>query len=151
MAELIQATKVYYSTIEGFVTGDSLLLNLRCVADHMKREHHIYIFGGEGFFHMENEEVCGDTLMNSYWEELFGKVEELLHATDDPDYYCMHIRAIIQYSSDGRQRFLRLHVIKRVIEAMSSSSVSGCASTLVNFPTTTGEESRGDISICVEL
>ena len=94
------------------------------------------VFGGEGFLHMENEEACGDTLMNCHWEELIGKLEELLHSTDDPDNYGMHIRQIIQYSSDGEQRFLRLHVIKRVqgvIEAMSSSDVSGCASTLVDF------------------
>ncbi len=99
----------------------------------------MYVFGGEGFLHMENEEACGDSLMNGHWEELIGKVEELFDATDDPDNYRMHIRAIIQYSSDGRQRlnsFLRLHVIKcvqGVIEAMSSSSASGCASALVDL------------------
>ena len=77
--------------------------------------------------------------MNGHWEELIGKVEELLHATDDPDNYHVHIEAIIQYSSDGRQHFesfLRLHVRKRVqgvIKAMSSSSPSGCASTLVDL------------------
>jgi len=117
----------------------------------MKRERDMYVFGGEGFLHMENE----DTLMNGHWEELFGKGEELLHATHDPDNYCMHIRAIIQYSSDGRQRLeSKLHVIKcvqGVIEAMSSSDASGCASTLVDFQQTTGEEGRLDISICVEL
>jgi len=51
--------------------------------------------------------------MNGYWEELIGKVEELLHATDHPDNYRMHIQYIIQFSSDGLQRlksFLRLHV-----------------------------------------
>jgi len=113
MAELIQATKVYYSTVEGFVTGNPLLLNLRYMADHMKRERHMYVFGGEGFLHMENEEACGDTLMNGHWEELIGKVEGLLHATDDPDNCYMHIRAIIQYSSDSRrfESFLRLYVI----------------------------------------
>ena len=68
MAELIQATKVYYSTVEGFVTSDPPLLNLRRVADHMKRERHMCVFGGEGFLHMENEETCGDTLMNVDWE-----------------------------------------------------------------------------------
>ena len=66
-------------------------------------------------------------------------VEELLHATDDPDNYRMHIQYIIEYSSDGQQRlesFLRLHVIKCVqdmIEAMSSSSASGCALALVDL------------------
>ena len=38
MAELIQATKAYYSTSEGFVTSDPLLLNLRHVAGHITRE-----------------------------------------------------------------------------------------------------------------
>ena len=50
--------------------------------------------------------------MNGHWEELFGKVEELLHATDHPDDYRMLIQEIIRWSSDGRQRlesFLRLH------------------------------------------
>jgi len=92
---------VYYLTVEGFVTGNPLLLNLRYMADYMKREHHMYIFGSEDLLHMENEEAHGDTLMNGHWEELFGKVEKLLHATDDPDYYCMYIQAIIQYSSDS--------------------------------------------------
>jgi len=133
MAELIQAIKVYYSTVEGFVTSDPLLLNLRRVAGHIMRERGMYnlsILVG----------ACGDTLMNGHWEELFGKVEELLHGTDDPDNnYHMHIRHIIQFSSDGRQRlesFLRPHVIEcvqGVIEAMSSSSASGCASALVDL------------------
>jgi len=35
--------------------------------------------------------MCGDSLMNGHWEELIGKVKELLHATDDPDNYRMHI------------------------------------------------------------
>ena len=39
--------------------------------------------------------------MNGHWEELFGKVEELLHATDDPDNYHMLIKSMIWYSSDG--------------------------------------------------
>ena len=42
--------------------------------------------------------------MNGHWEELFGKVEELLYATDDPDNYCILIKSIIQYSSDGYQQ-----------------------------------------------
>ena len=70
--------------------------------------------------------------MNGHWEALFGKVEELLHATDDPHNYRMLIQRIIEWSSDGEQRlesFLKLHVIKcvqGVIKAMSSSSASGC-------------------------
>ena len=38
VGELVQATKVYYSTVEEFVTGDPLLLNLRHVAGHITRE-----------------------------------------------------------------------------------------------------------------
>ena len=44
---------------------------------------------------MENEETCGDTLMNDYWKELIRKVEELLHATEYPHNYCMYIQYII--------------------------------------------------------
>ena len=131
-AELVQATKAYYLTVEGFVTSDPLLLNLRRVAGHIERERGMYNLGilvG----------ACRDTLMNGHWEELIRKGEELLHATDDPDNYRMHIQAIIEYTSDGRQRlksFLRPHVIEcvqGVIEAMSSSSASGCASALVDL------------------
>jgi len=43
MAELIQAKKVYYSTVEGFITSDPPLLNLRRMVDHMKRERHMYL------------------------------------------------------------------------------------------------------------
>jgi len=117
MTELTQATKAYYSTVEGFVTGDPLLLNLRRVAGHIKRERDMYVFGGGGVLDWKNGEACGDTLMNGHWEELFGKVEELLHATDHPHNYPMHIRHIIQFSSDGLQRlksFLRLHMRKCV-------------------------------------
>jgi len=139
MAELIQATKAYYSTVEGFVTSDPLLLNLRRVAGHIMRENEMYNFDDGGILERKNGEACVDSLMNGHWEELIGKVEELFHATDDPDNYHVHIRRIIQYSSDGRQRlesFLTPHVIKcvqGVIEAMSSSSASGCASALVNL------------------
>ena len=137
MAECIQATKAYYSTVEGFVTSDPLLLNLRRVVGHIMREFDMYDIGG--ILRRETGQVCGDILMNGHWEELFGKLEELLHATDDPDNYRMHIQAIIEYTSDGRQRlksFLRPHVIEcvqGVIEAMSSSSASGCASALVDL------------------
>ena len=139
MAELIQATKAYYSTVEGFVTSDPLLLNLRRMAGHIMREHDMYVFRGRNDLGWKNEEACGDTLMNGHWEKLIRKGEELLHATDDPDNYCMHIRRIIQYSSDGEQRLeslLRPHVIKcvqDVIEAMSSLGASGCASALVDL------------------
>jgi len=138
MAELVQATKAYYSTVEGFLTSDPLLLNLRRVAGHIMRERGMYNFDGGGVFD-KNREACGDTLMNGHWEELFGKVEELLHATHDPDNYHVHIQETIEYTSDGRQRlesFLRLHVIEcvqGVIEAMSSSSASGCALALVDL------------------
>jgi len=49
------------------------------------------------------EKACGDSLINEHWEELFGKVEELLHATDDLDNYHMHIQHIIWYTSDSQQ------------------------------------------------
>jgi len=136
MAELIQATNVYYSTVEGFVTSNPLLLNLRCVAGHIMRECDMYNIS---FLSRKNMEAYADTLMNGHWEELFGKVEELLHATDDPDNYHMHIKAIISWSSDGRQyfkSFLRLHMRKRVqgvIKVMSSLSASGCALALVDL------------------
>ena len=140
MTGLIQATKTYYSTVEGFLTGDPLLLNLRRVAGHITRERDMYVFRGGNVLERKNREACGDTLMNGHWEEFFAKGEELLHATDDPDNYHVLIQQIIRYTSDGLQRlesFLRLHVIKcvqDVIEAMSSSSgASGCASTLVDL------------------
>ena len=140
IAELVQATKAYYSTVEGFVTSDPLLSNLRRVAGHIARERDMYVFGGGDVLAWENMGACGDTLMNGHWEELIGKVEELFDATEHPDNnYRMLIRQIIRYSSSGFQRlesFLRLHVRKRVlgvIEAMSSSSASGCASALVDL------------------
>jgi len=139
MAELIQATKVYYSTVEEFVTSDPLLLNLRRVAGHITREGGLYDFNGGDDLCEKNTGMCADTLMNGHWEELIGKVEELLHATDHPHNYRMHIEAIISWSSDGQQRlvsFLRLHVRKRVqgvIKTMSSLGASGCASALVDL------------------
>ena len=139
MAELIQATKVYYLTVEGFVTSDPLLLNLGRVAGHIIRERDMYDFAGGSFLGDKNGGVCADTLINGHWEELIGKAEELLHATDHPDNYCRLIQQIILSSSDSFQRlndFLRLHLIKcvySVIETMSSSSTSGCASTLVDL------------------
>ena len=147
MTELTQATKAYYSTVEGFLTGDPLLLSLRRMAGHIMRERGVYDIGG--VLDRKNGEACGDTLMNGHWEEFFGKVEELLHATDHPDdNYRMHIRPIIRYNSDGRQRlesFLQLHVIKYVlgvIEAMSSSSASGCASALLDLQQRLGNRAK---------
>ena len=136
MAELIQATEVYYLTVEGFLTSDPLQLNLRHVAGHIMRECGMYDFSGGYILREKNGKACVDSLMNGHWEELFGKGEELLHVTDNPDNYGMLIQPIISWSSDGQQQFesfLRPHVIKcvqRVIEAMSSSSASGCASAL---------------------
>jgi len=149
MAEVIQATNVYYSTVEGFVTGDPLLLNLGRLAGHIERERDMYVFRGGGVLVWENVEACVDTLMNGHWEELFGKGEELLDATDHSDNnYRMLIQLIIQFSSDGEQRlksFLRLHVIKcvqGVIKAMSSSSASGCASALVDLQQRLGDKTE---------
>ena len=87
MAELVRATKAYYSTVEGFVTSDPLLLNLRRVAGHITRERDMHNFGGGDVLHMENGDACANTLMKGHWEELHGKVEELFNATDDPDNY----------------------------------------------------------------
>jgi len=100
MAELVQTTKAYYSTVEGFVTSDPLLLNLRRVAGHITRERGMYV----RVLDWKNVEACGDTLMNGHWEELIGKVEELIYATDDPDNYHMLITAIIDCNFDGEQR-----------------------------------------------
>jgi len=83
------------------LTSDPLLLNLRRVAGHITRERNIYDFNGGFDLYEKNMGTCGDTLMNGHWEEFFGKAEELLYATDDPDNYCVHIQYIIQFSSDG--------------------------------------------------
>jgi len=99
IAKLVQATKVYYLTVKVFVTSDLLLLNLRCVAGHITRECHIYVFGGR--VTATNIKAHRDTLKNSYWRELIWKVEKLLYATDNLDNYCMHIQYIILYTSDG--------------------------------------------------
>ena len=79
MSDLIQATKAYYSTVEGFLASDPLLLNLRRVVGHIETERRIY----------NMMETCADSL---HWEELIGKVEELLHATDHPHNYRMLIQ-----------------------------------------------------------
>jgi len=106
------------------------------VAGHIKRECNIYDFNDGFDLYEKNTGTCGDTLMNGHWEELIGKVEELLHATDHPDNYRMHIQYIIQFSSDDLQRlksFLRLYVRSCVQEVMSSSDASGCALALVDL------------------
>jgi len=113
IAELVQATKAYYSTVEGFLTSDPLLSNLRHMAGHIMRERDMYNFDGGFVLREKNGDTCADSLMNGHWEALFGKVEELLHATHDPHNYCMLIQQIIEWSSDGEQRlesFLKLHV-----------------------------------------
>ena len=147
MAELVQATKAYYSTVEGFLTSDPLLLNLRRVAGHIVREGGMYNFAGGHVLVWKNGDACVDSLMNGHWEELIGKVEELLHATDHPDNnYCMLIQRIIDCSSDGRQQFksvLRSHMIKcvqGVIEAMSSLGAS--ASALVDLQQRLGDRAE---------
>jgi len=150
MTELVQATKAYYSTVEGFFTSNPLLLNLRRMAGHIERERGVYDIG---YILQKNIEACGDSLMNGHWEweELFGKVEELLHATDDPDNYRMHIRAITQFSSDSRQHlksFLRPHVRKRVQGVIETTFVIKCKWLYINPcrpPTTTGGQDRVDI------
>jgi len=86
--------------------------------------------------------------MNGHWEKLIRKGEELLHATDHPENYRMHIRRIIRHTSDGRQRLkslLRPHVIKcvqGVIEAMSTSGASGCVSALVDLQQRLGDRAK---------
>ena len=74
------------------LTSDLLLSNLRCAAGHIMREHDIYDFNGGFDLYEKNTGTCRDIPMNGYWEELIGKVEELLHATDHPHNYRMHIQ-----------------------------------------------------------
>ena len=103
------------------------------MAGHIMREHDIYDFNNRFNLYKRNTGMCGDTLMNSHWEELIGKVEEFLHATDHPENnYCIYIQQIIQYSSDSGQclkSFFKLYMI----ETMLLLSASGCASTLVDL------------------
>jgi len=54
IAELVQATKAYYSTIERFLTSDPLLSNLRYMAGHIVREHDMYNFDGGFVLHEKN-------------------------------------------------------------------------------------------------
>ena len=102
MAKLVRATEAYYLTVEGFITSNPLLLNLRCVADHIERECGMHNFSGGHVLVWKNRDACADTLMNGHWKELIGKVEELLHATDNSENYYRHIRLIIQFSSNSR-------------------------------------------------
>ena len=98
------------------LTSDLLPSNLRRVVGHITRERDIFDFNSGFDLYKKNTGTCRDTLMNGHWEELIGKVEELLHAANHPDNYRMHIQ-YIQFSSDGLQRlksFLNLHVRKRV-------------------------------------
>ena len=48
------------------------------------REHDIY-FSSRFDLHKKNTGICGDTLINSHWEELIRKVEQLFHATNHLD------------------------------------------------------------------
>jgi len=73
MAELIQATKVYYSTVEEFVTSDPLLLNLRRVAGHITRESDMYVFRG---WRRPSREEWGDMCKDSDEWALGGVVWE---------------------------------------------------------------------------
>ena len=91
------------------------------------RECDMYNSDSEFILCEKNGDVCADSLMNRHWEKLFGKVEELLHATYDSHNYHMLIQRIIKWSSDSEKHlksFLKLHIIKYVqdvIEAISSS------------------------------
>jgi len=96
IAELVQAIKVYYSTVEGFLTSDPLLSNLRHMAGHIIRECDMYNSDSEFILCEKNGDVCADSLMNRHWEKLFGKVEELLHAIYDSHNYHMLIQQIIK-------------------------------------------------------
>jgi len=102
MTKLVRATEAYYLTVEGFITSNLLLLNLRYVADHIERERGMHNFSSGYVLVWKNRDACADTLMNGHWKELIGKVEELLHATDNPENYYRHIQLIIQFSSDSR-------------------------------------------------
>jgi len=66
MAEIIQATKAYYLTVEGFLTSNPLLLNLRYLVGHVEREHDIYDFNGGFNLYKRNTRMCEDTLMNGH-------------------------------------------------------------------------------------
>ena len=85
-------------TVKGFLTSSLLLLNLRHVLGHIKRELQINNVLGD-----KNVEVCRDSLMNSHWRELMGKVEVLFCATDHPCNYYIHIQSIIHWSSNDEE------------------------------------------------
>jgi len=64
IAELVQATKAYYLTVEGFITSDPLLLNLRCMAGYIMRELDMYDIGDVTDW--KNVDACVDNLMNGH-------------------------------------------------------------------------------------
>lgn len=135
MAKYIQVIKVYYLTVERFLTSNPLLLDLRYIASHITREQDMYNFNSRGFLN-NNMKVYKDSLMNRYQKKLIGKVEELLYTTDNPDNYSILIQQIILLSSNSQQYFFRLYIIKYVqdmISAMLSLDASSCTLTLVNL------------------
>ena len=78
----------------------------------------------------KNMETWAEILMNGHWEEVFGKVEELLYATDDPHNYHRHIwHSIRLWWSTA---LLRLHVIKYVRHHQVWVAVHGPLSTSNN-------------------
>ena len=99
------------------LTSNPLLLNLRHVAGHIARELGMYI---RDILDWKNIEVYQDSLMNGHWEVLFKKVEELLHARDDPDNCCMHIQYIIQFSFNDllHQQESKLESIMKFMKQM---------------------------------
>ena len=62
------------------------------MAGHIIGERDIYDFNSGFDLYEKNTGTCVDSLMNGHWEELFGKLEELLHATDNPHNYRMLIQ-----------------------------------------------------------
>ena len=122
------------------LTRNLLLSNLRRVAGHITRERDMYDLAIGGVLRRKNLMTCANTLMNGHWEGLVGKVEELLHATNHPDNnYRMLIQQIIQYSSDGEQCLESCTWESVGGTWTGSSSVSGCASTLVDLQQRLGD------------
>ena len=108
--------------------------------NHITRERDMYNLGIGGVLCRKNLMTCANTLMNGHWEGLVGKVEELLHATNHPDNnYRMLIQQIIQYSSDGEQCLESCTWESVGGTWTGSSSVSGCASTLVDLQQRLGD------------
>jgi len=93
----------------------------------------------------QESEACGEI---GHWEELCGKVDELLHATDHPDNYPMHIQIIIQYSSVGVWQFNSLLQKKACAEHDRGNVVIWSKWLCIDpsrHPTTTGGQGRLDI------